>query len=349
MSLIEHVIGRQSDTQRFDSFLADWESILGRRVDQAVRAIAAVPGVYGLVLAGSLGRAEPWPLSDIDLLPIYEDDRAAEAQAAIDGLRRKLLEQWADEGWWTGLDIGSLVFGCAEVESIVRHQERKVLDVLRDDRWYHSVDKGCRGRAAYDPYGLAAALARWLTDQRFSASVVNLRLQRAQSEIEKGLLDFRVVSENGDVLEATRTLRLLVKWLQTRLLEKWGERDNSFGRVGTRFERIAMTRGESSLMDALHVATDLDDDSVRQRMALAPDWVWERHDRSWRARRHIGEEVTQLQDARDVLRVCTQYAMRSVSPSPYPSWLAIPAHVESLNDKAVHLTTVAHLSLADTA
>jgi UTP:GlnB (protein PII) uridylyltransferase len=41
-----------------------------QRLAEAVAVLGAVPDVCGLVVGGSLGGEEPWPLSDIDLLPI---------------------------------------------------------------------------------------------------------------------------------------------------------------------------------------------------------------------------------------------------------------------------------------
>jgi len=34
-----------------------------------------------------------------------------------------------------------------------------------------------------------------------------------------------------------------------------------------------------------------------------------------------GEDVPRLQDAHDILRVCSLYAARRVSASPFPAWL----------------------------
>lgn len=70
---------------------------------------------------------------------------------------------------------------------------------------------------------------------------------------------------------------------------------------------------------------------ARERVALLARWEWEgwytplgarrRHTRSWRARRWIGEDVTEVQDARDVLRVCSHYELRRVAAPPFPAWL----------------------------
>jgi hypothetical protein len=50
-----------SDAARFDHFLADWRAVLALRATVAAEALAAVDGVAGLVLAGSVGRGDPWP------------------------------------------------------------------------------------------------------------------------------------------------------------------------------------------------------------------------------------------------------------------------------------------------
>jgi hypothetical protein len=38
---------------------------------EAVAVLGSVPEVRGLIVGGSMGRGDPWPLSDIDVLPIY--------------------------------------------------------------------------------------------------------------------------------------------------------------------------------------------------------------------------------------------------------------------------------------
>jgi hypothetical protein len=82
------------------------------------------------------------------------------------------------------------------------------------------------------------------------------------------------------------------------------------------------------LGDALNDRSSLSQELVEARLEQAPRWVHERRDRSWKARRHIGEPVTTLQNDRDVLRVCTMYELRLIAKPPYPRWLGIPPEDE---------------------
>jgi hypothetical protein len=343
---VEDVIGGRSTDERFAEFLADWERILERRVDEATDAFSTVAGVRGLILAGGVGRGAPWPLSDIDILPIYEDNAAATARSEIERRRVELLAPWIAEGWWTGLDIGKLAFGQSEVVSALNGTNRDVEALLVDDRWYHALDKGFGGRALYDPNGLAGALAAWFSAHRFDPDIVRFRLQREQREIVTAQRQLRDCIARQDLSGGTTAVRSTVKWIYTWLLERWGERDNSQGRVGTRFETLAHARGHGDLVQMLDALGDLDDVSVARRLADAPDWVHERHDRSWRARKHIGEDVTRLQEARDTLRVCTLYAMRQLHP-PYPAWLAIPTTTAVLEAKAHALQQIVNSVLTE--
>lgn len=337
---MEDVLGGRTDSRRFAEYLSDWEAILERRIDEAVAALAEVEGVRGLLLAGSLGRGEAWPLSDIDILPIYDADMMDVAAAEVERRRLALLEPWINEGWWTGLDIGRLRFTREEIVGVTDQADQELTEILSDDRWYYSIDKGFRGRAVYDPEGSAAVLARWFTEHRFNPSVVRFRLDQLHREIHAGLDAIHQSLSSRDVPAGTRALRRTVIVLMTHRLEGWAERDNSQGRLGTRFERIAGARGQPELAGQLNELADLDDASVERRMAAAPGWVHERHDRSWRARHHIGEPITtRLQDARDTLRVCALYEMRRDLTPPYAGWLAIPPTPDALQAKAHQLAT----------
>jgi hypothetical protein len=336
--IVEHVLGGHTDAGRFAAFLANWEFVLARRAGQAIDAFSMLDGVCGLLLAGGLGRGAPWPLSDIDLIPIYEDESVADSRQEVERVRLAMLPPWIGEGWWTGLDIGKLAFTRSEVLRMLTLDEPTVLAALVDDRWYHSLDKAYGGRAVFDPDGLASSLAGWLTRHRFSPSIVGLRLARDRREITTALQNLRVSLDRQDLLAATAALRAAVQWRRIAMLEEWGERDASVARVGSRFDKLAAARGLGRIAETLNTLCDLDDASVDRRMAAAPWWVHERHDRSLRARQKHGESVSRIEDARDVLRVCTLYATRGHNASPLPAWLSVPTGGDELSERAAILS-----------
>jgi len=244
---MEDVLGGRADSIQFQAFLDDWEAILARRVDEALTTFRDVEGLHGLVLAGSVGRGDPWPLSDLDLLPIYGDDALDSVAAEIDRRRRILLARWIAEGWWTGLDIGRLRFTRSEVERVLEADEAMRREVLGEDRWYYSLDKGYGGRALFDVDGLTTALAAWFTAHRFSPQVVAFRLARERQELHVAVQQCDEAVHARDPLTGTMQLREAVKWVQTWHLEQWGHRDNSLGRLGTRFAVLAKAHGTAPL------------------------------------------------------------------------------------------------------
>jgi hypothetical protein len=175
---MQEVLGPHNDDASFDRYLANWREIHAQRTQRAIEAIVAIPGVRGLILAGSTGIGQQWPLSDIDLIPIYDDDLMATASDTMEQTRDALLEEWSTQDWRTGVDIGRLRFSVHELEAAFSTADPDPLPLLADDRWYYSLDKAWGGKAVHDCTGLGADLAAWFTRHRFRPAVVRFRLER---------------------------------------------------------------------------------------------------------------------------------------------------------------------------
>jgi hypothetical protein len=326
--LVEELLGASDHDRVFALFLTRWRDIMTQRIVQAASAIGGIDGVESLILAGSNGTANPWPLSDIDLIPIYADTTQTAAITQIDETRLALLEAWSTEGWHTGVDVGRLRFSVDELKSAFAAGDPDPVALLADERWYHSIDKAYGGRALIDPDGHAARLAAWFTTHRFDPAVVARRLEHSTAESRASLDLIDVQLARGGRVSAFVALLKSIQWYQIHMMEGWGERDNSFGRFGTRFEQAARTRGVIDICDSLDELSALTPELVYARLEQAPRWVQERRDRSWQARRYIGEAVTPLQNDRDVLRVSAMYELRLVTSPPYPRRLGVPPEDE---------------------
>lgn len=320
---MEDILGGRSDPARFDAFLADWRAIFARRVEEAISTLSTIPGLCGLILAGSVGRDEQWPLSDIDFLAIFDDDRVEQGKAELESRSLGLHARWLAEGWWIGVDAGKLSFGKCEIARILESGNIPLAVLFQDDRWYHSLDKGFQSRSVFDANARTGELAQWFTNHRFNPGVVEIRLNRERREVESSLQRSLECLAGENLPGATVALRRAGQWLQIWSLEQWGERDASMARVGTHFERAAVAHGRNDLIALVNQLHDLETASVESRMNAAPEWVWEWHDRAWRARMMVEENVTPIQHRRDVLRVCSLYELRRFEHPPFPEWLAI--------------------------
>ena len=74
-----------------ESSFPSWRALHAERLQEAAEQLAGVPGIRGLVLGGSVAREAHWPLSDIDIIPIW--------QAGL-----VMMRPWQSDrhGWSTG-------------------------------------------------------------------------------------------------------------------------------------------------------------------------------------------------------------------------------------------------------
>jgi predicted nucleotidyltransferase len=153
-----------------------WRQILNERLAEAISTLGAVVGIRGLVLAGSVGRGEPWPLSDIDILPISAEEIDTEAEIA----RRQasMVDWWAASAYAQTLDVGWLRFTDQEVTQAIGLRAAEAARLMSERRWFHGIDKAYGGYGVSDPDGLAESFARWATRIRFEPAVVAARVQQ---------------------------------------------------------------------------------------------------------------------------------------------------------------------------
>jgi len=299
-----------------------WRQLLEERTEEAVSALGAVPGVRGLVLGGSVGRGEPWPLSDIDILPISAE--GIDTEAEIEHRRSTLVDWWAASGRAQSLDVGWLRFTGQEVERVIKAGASEAAGRMADHRWLHGIDKSYGGKGVADPDGLAETFANWATEMRFDPLVVAARIQQWQAQVNEARdLAARSLGAN-DPVKATLALREAARALRLVLLEGWGERLSSMGREWTRFERIAGDHKAQDIAARLATIADARADGIMQRTQIAPAWLQERIDLAYAARQEIGETVTIEENARDQLAAFAVLVPRH-NPQPWGAWIGLPA------------------------
>jgi hypothetical protein len=299
-----------------------WRQILDERLAEAISTLGAVPGVRGLVLAGSVGRSEPWPLSDIDMLPISAEGFDTEAE--IEQRRASLVDWWAASARAQTLDIGWLRFTDQEVTHAIGLGAAETAQLMSDRRWFHGMDKAYGGRGVSDSDGLAEAFAQWATKLRFEPLVVAARVQHWKIQVEDARARAIRAIDRNDNIEATLGLREAARALRLVLLEGWGERLGSMGREWTRFERMASAHGARHIASQLAALADARPADALDRARCAPAWLQERIDLAYAGRQEIGERVTAEENARDQLAAFAVHVPKRTM-QPWGAWIGIPA------------------------
>ena len=247
-----------------------WRQLLDQRLHEATTVLGQTPGVHGLIVAGSVGRGEPWPMSDIDLLPIYTDPDSA---AHLDQRRAELVDWWAASGRAQTLDVGWLAFTTAEARDAMAAGPDQAAARIADPRWFHGLDKAYGGHAANPDDELGTAFAAWITTIRFHPTLVAARINTWQRQASDALAE-AIRARPDEPARATYRLRESARALRMVLIERWGERLGSMGREWTRVERsMADHRGERALADRIAALAGAGQPTAAQRATLAPPWL----------------------------------------------------------------------------
>ncbi|WP_020573855.1 nucleotidyltransferase domain-containing protein [Actinopolymorpha alba] len=319
-----------------------WRELQRERLAEAVRTLSAVPGVHGLIVGGSLGRGEAWPMSDIDLLPIYTV-ASEEVAAQVERRQAELVGWWTASGRPQALDLGWLAFTVEEAKAATSAGPDFAVERLRaDKRWFHGMDKAYGGSPADPDDELTRGFLDWIGANRFDPTVVEARLAWWR-ESAAGARDRAYEARAAERLdEATYFLREAARALRHVVLEGWGERLGSMGREWTRFERMAETHGGSPLAERIAVLAGAHADECARREALAPRWLRERIDLCWSARLAVGEQVSRQANARDQIAAFAVHVARhrpdlagpwTGSPDP-----ALDEHLADLDEVYAEVT-----------
>ncbi|GAA2349827.1 nucleotidyltransferase domain-containing protein [Dactylosporangium salmoneum] len=312
-----------------------WKQLLEQRLHEAVNVLGQTPGLHGLIVAGSVGRGAPWPMSDIDLLPIYASADPAESATQLDKRRAELVDWWAASGRAQTLDIGWLAFTTTEIREAIAAGPDHAATRIADPRWFHGIDKAYGGHAADPDDELGAAFTAWIAEARFHPTVVATRINTWRQQATDALAE-ATQTQTDDPTKATHLLRVSARALRMVLIEQWGERLGSMGREWTRFERMAERHGQPALAARIAALAAADTASATQRAELAPPWLHERIDLCYAARIAVGEDASWAENARDQIAAFTVHVVNH-RPDLDGPWTntpdpALDTHLAELRD-----------------
>ena len=297
-----------------------WRELHAERLAEASSAMMEVPGIDGLILGGSVARNQHWPLSDIDIIPIWQ--AGCVDDPAMQRVQASLVDWWAASGRAQTLDVSWIRFDTHEAARLTEGDTTTLSTLMSDPRWFHGIDKTTGGRALPGSSQLTRAFAEHINQLRFEPEVIRARVAHWGSIVEEHLS----VAENTcdtDRAQATLALRTSARALRLVYLESWGERLGSMGREWTLWERLANKHNHRDLASALADIADTSTDHALTKTRLAPAWLQERIRLALLAREQVGENIDAATSARDQLAAFAVHVMRRW-PDLRASWLNLP-------------------------
>ena len=276
--------------------VARWREVLDERVRESVETVLAIEGVADVVVGGSVGRGEPWPFSDIDLIPITSTGHI-ELGPPLERAKADLARKWAATGWTHILDVGWLAFDEAEVRAFANGDAQSTVALIGDPRWLHGTDKAAGGRGALSN-GLGQAFADAAGATRSAVEIRRARFDSWVEIVQRRLTratDWMAAGHEDDAYAAAQVAGPLA----AATLEAWNEREGSMTRFATRFERICATRGRTDLRTSIASISRSDAGLVSSSFGDLPAWLEARIELAFLGRRDVAEEVTVEQNRRD--------------------------------------------------
>lgn len=300
-----------------DPRLMDWRSRARSRTNEAVRAVAQVPGVVAVAVGGSVGRGEHWPLSDIDLIAVSEARSPQDVAAEVDMCAYQMSEMWGSSGIYTAVDAGKLTFDLTEADALLSGSADNTAAAFSDPRVFHGIDKMFGGYAAHDPQGIGAALLDWSARCRFAEPVTVERTSRWLSQAETAAEKAERLAAS-DAVAAWGLIRRSGTALAEAALEQRRLRTGSLGRFWTRAERLLEEHDASSLAERITSACHAR--PGWEGLENIPEWLSSRMELSLAARILVGETVTAEDNTRDVILAYTGL-YRARFPRALDPWL----------------------------
>jgi predicted nucleotidyltransferase len=259
-----------------------WRRILDERAQESAEAVLQLDGVVDVIIGGSVGRGDSWPYSDIDLVPVTNQE--VDYERASLRLRSQLAAEWTASGWVHVLDVGRLVISADEAEALSSDPTR-LADMVAEPRLMHATDKIVHGRPS-GPRSVGEALVAAVTGKRHAVEVRRARFDQWMAIVNARLTRAEEALGEGRVSDAVTTAQVAGP-LAAAALEAWSEREGSMTKFATHFEHHSAAHGHGELASEIATIARSEAEDVCREITHLPTWL------------EVGEDVSEIQNRRD--------------------------------------------------
>ncbi len=318
---------------RWPQILPDWvtpELALSRwreRIDlvsaEETAYLSNLPYVKGVALIGSVGRRDPWPCSDIDLLIIADRWQGQDPERFIRAEETKRNERLQAASIPNVVEAGNWVLLTDDVVEAVDAGEDEFLRKLEHSHWLGVVIKSVGASVAKDFDGQVGRFLDRCNHMFSTDCFIHLWLGRVICTTGYELETAARLMKEGDWSNASlRILRTAYQDLPAGCYAMWQNVPQSSARGVSRFLDTASSVDDQEIGELYLKAARLTERDVWQRFAAVPPSGKRMRDVMWAIRRGAGERIDGLAVTRDVLNLSLYY-IEDNNTCPLPRWTGV--------------------------
>lgn len=321
--------------------LREWQSRIDRVAEQESAYFAQLPYVKAMAVIGSVGRGQPWPLSDVDLLVVTDlpgDTDAQEVVRKVEIVRRKRLEDAripveVEAYLWAALRLAELAEACEEDDDSFLHR-------MKHWYWRGIVIKSQGARVVKDTAG---CLTRFLErshevfcSPRFLDLWLGIELEQASHAMESGM----GAMGQEDWEQAACELLSATGSFMSGCYAVWRFVPLSLMRCITMFQKAAEAEASQPLVGLVALLARLQEVDCWKRFESLPEAGRREIEVVYEIRKETEPGVTKLSVVRDMLHASAQIDRKNPASGTWDGWEHLDhsgLSVEVQNDAAQHL------------
>lgn len=308
-----------------EATLDNWRERLAYVEAGEAAAIAELPYVKGLAVIGSVGRADPWPLSDVDLLAAADFWEGHDPEDLLRAVEKQRNDRLHDAKVPNDVEVGNWVVLSADLAAAAEEDDDAFYRRVRHRHWLGIVFKSAGGRVAKDFGGCMDRFLDRCNDAVFGDRFAAVWLDTAIGEAGRLLARAGELVGQGDCPAASlQVLRAAIP-LGEALYAVWRRLPQSLSRGVTRLLAAAAEEGDAEVAECYLAAARLSPQDVWRRFAAAPPAGKRERDVWYGVRRRAGEDIGELAATRDLLQLIAHLAVRGDCRPPLPEWLGLAA------------------------
>ena len=303
--------------------LSEWRERIDLVSAEETAYLSNLPYVKSVALIGSVGRRDPWPCSDIDLLIVADRWQGQDPERFIRAEETKRNEQLHAARILNEVEAGNWVLLTGDVVEAVDAGEDEFFKKLEHPHWLGIVIKSVGARVVKDFDG---QVGRFLDrcDHVFSTDCfTRLWLERVicttGCELETAA---RLMKEEDWSNASLKILGITYQDLPAGCYAMWRNVPQSSARSVSRFLDTASDVGAQEIGELYLKAARLTARDVWRRFAAVPPSGKRMRDVMWAIRRGAGERIDDLAVTRDVLNLSLYY-IKNNNTCPLPRWTGV--------------------------